>query len=140
MWGRELTGRLQTTLAGDFVEGVEAKLVKKGLDGPPKWNPRRLSNVDQGMVQTLVATAGQEGKAVAGFGLDVQEKNAGRQQQSYGLPSEERIHKMAVGKGSSNKAKQTREEIVERIVDAFKGKHGVREKVHEVLTRRMSEL
>ncbi|CAG7852519.1 3-hydroxyisobutyryl-CoA hydrolase, mitochondrial {ECO:0000256/RuleBase:RU363052} {ECO:0000256/RuleBase:RU363052}; AltName: Full=3-hydroxyisobutyryl-coenzyme A hydrolase {ECO:0000256/RuleBase:RU363052} [Serendipita indica DSM 11827] len=131
-----------TTLAGDFVQGVEAKLLKRGSEGPPIWDPASLLKVDQEMVRGLVSSAGGEGKAVAGFTLETGE-GAGRDRSSYGLPSEKTIRAMVLGdkrtKGtgkSGSKRGQSREEIVDKVVKAFKGKHGVRERVQEVLTRR----
>lgn len=115
---------LQTHQAGDFVEGVTAKLIEKGTR-PVKWNPETLLEVDQKLVKRLLDS---DGSLPKGFQLD---ETRGRPHSGwYGLPRESYIQNLVNSKPIDKK------ELIEKIELEFKSKHGVREKVEEVIERK----
>ncbi|KAG8817289.1 hypothetical protein FRC17_011297 [Serendipita sp. 399] len=224
--------RTDERLSHDFVEGVRAKLINKNKEGPPKWQPSTIGEVDVEAMQGVVRYASSltvppAGKAEAeggkwkqsttasttssltsihhlpeGFVLEAVVTAGGgakRQGQegrvSIGLPSEEYIRSVVMklggekgtkpqgkgeskskggggrgaegegetspeavdgiigggtrgtgdamtaaagetrGKISSGEA-EARARIIEVILKAYKGKHGVRERVDEVVDRK----
>ena len=106
----------------DFVEGVTAKLIERKKERP-NWQPNTLEEVKK--------------RDVHGFFLEREngEKLQLLSEADYteyphkwiGLPREEEILREMSG--------SKKEEAVERLLEKYGGKQGVREKVREVMER-----
>lgn len=112
-----------TDQTGDFVEGVTAKLIEKPKR-QAKWNPETLSQVDPKLVEKLLYT---EGPLPEGFQLETR----GRPRKDYGLPKESEIKNLVESKPGMNV-----KELIERLEMDYKGKHGLKAKVLDVIERK----
>lgn len=109
------------------MEGVEAKLIEKRM---PRWKPQSLSDVELESVKRLVRS--EEGSLPDGFAPKMV---AGSSQGWYGLPSEEDVKKVVTKKREGGIPKSERDVLDEMEIE-LKGKHGVRERVVEILSRK----
>ena len=108
----------------DFTEGVIARLVEKRA---PQWNPKSLSDISDQNVERFLLTEGT-----------VLELLSEGDYKDYpypwlGLPSEREVQRLVQGKDI-----ESAEQVIKWFVDNRNQKVGVREKVKEILSRRLS--
>lgn len=111
----------------DFVEGVEALLVRKEA---PRWDPATVEESTEEDAADFVTPRPGEQRLVL-----LRELGGGDEYNWYphaglGLPSEEEVKSVVQG------AKWVRDDLVRWFVDGRSGKGGVREKVVDVLERK----
>ncbi|KAF9426112.1 hypothetical protein BGZ94_006943 [Podila epigama] len=124
----------QFLLGNDFAEGVRALLVDKSLD--PKWDPATIEEVDREKI------LGQYFRNQAPQPLRLFNKTTFKNYpfSRYSLPSEEEIRRVVVGESQGSGPLQlTLEEVADVCVKKSGGKIGVREKVQEVLSRKVTK-
>jgi hypothetical protein len=122
-------------MAGDFVEGVRAKLVEKRL---PKWKPESLSEVDTKSVEMLLSS---NEALPEGFVLEPGVRSS-QGRASFGLPKEELVkdvlERLRMRNEKRNGALSERALLDEMEIE-LRGKHGVRDRVLEILRRKTKE-
>jgi 3-hydroxyisobutyryl-CoA hydrolase len=122
-------------MAGDFVEGVQAKLVEKNRE--PKWEPGKLSEIDTKSVEMLLSST----EALPeGFVLEmVGSSSQGRA--SFGLPNEDYVKDVLERLRARNKGNGVLNEraVLDEMEIELRGKHGVRDRVLEILKRKTRE-
>ncbi|KAF9997828.1 hypothetical protein BGZ80_009974 [Entomortierella chlamydospora] len=132
--------RMEHQLAGqflyghDFIEGVKALLIEKTLN--PRWDPATVEEVDREQMLG-VYFRNQPTKA-----LSLTSNSSFREYpyRRYALPSENEIRKIVTGEAQGSGPLQlTADEVVEVCVKKSGGKIGVREKVLEVLSRKVTK-
>ncbi|KAF9203701.1 hypothetical protein BGZ49_006138 [Haplosporangium sp. Z 27] len=117
----------------DFVEGVKALLIEKTLK--PQWDPATVEDVDREQILG-VYFRNQPPKALSLSNNITWKEYPFRQ---YALPSENEIRKIVTGESQGSGPLQlTAEEVVDVCVKKSGGKIGVREKVIEVLSRKVT--
>ncbi|KAF9351673.1 hypothetical protein BGX26_010368 [Mortierella sp. AD094] len=117
----------------DFPEGVKALLIEKTLK--PQWDPATVEDVDREQILG-VYFRNQSPKA-----LSLSNTTSFREYpyRRYALPSEYEIRKIVTGEAQGSGPLQlTAEEVAEVCVKKSGGKIGVREKVMEVLSRKVT--
>ncbi|PAV23801.1 3-hydroxyisobutyryl-coenzyme A hydrolase isoform 1 [Pyrrhoderma noxium] len=124
-----------TGASSDFATGVWHVVVDKRRDTRPNWSPSELSQVDKEFVKNFFDNSKYVTSAPK---LEID--NSKVQQQDpmrYGLPTEEEIKQVVRGEHPQSGALAlTREEVVKKFLGMTGNKHGVSEKVYEVLERR----
>jgi len=110
----------------DFVEGVTKQLSKQGR-GKPQWTPATLGATPEDIVEPFFDTTGQEPMKFINSGVNFKEYPRGW----IGLPTEKTIRSM-VGQGPVQRV-----ELMERVLKEWKGKKGVREKMEDVISRKI---
>jgi hypothetical protein len=121
-------------MAGDFVEGVQAKLVERR---PPIWEPTNLSEVAAKSVEKLLSS---NEALPEGFVLEtVGGSSQGRA--SFGLPNEEFVKDVLKRLSERNKRNGALNEraVLDEMEIELRGKHGVRDRVLEILRRKTKE-
>lgn len=113
----------------DFIEGVTARLIER-KKGRPDWKPNTLQEVTSADVDSFFDQPLELALLNDGQGSRYKEYPHAE----IGLPTEEQILQVW---GQSRQA--TKEDIVQRFIEAKKGKQGVKEKVEEVLQRATEE-
>lgn len=116
----------------DFVEGVSALLIDKPKR-KPNWSPNSLSEVSDKTVEEFFPDLQKQKMEllVSGKGSDYREPPYAP---FVGLPKEKEIEDFVSQQRPSSSA-----QAIEAIVEKYKGKQGVKEKVQEVLERRTQE-
>lgn len=110
---------IQDRVTGDFEEGVKALLLEKR---PAEWQPPRLENLDLNTIEKSFFSI--ERSLPDGFTLEVLPE---AKSVAYGLPTEAHVEKvLPLGE----------EELLEVLSYEWKGKHGVRERVVEIMGRK----
>lgn len=114
----------------DFVEGVTAKLIKKPPE-KPTWQPASLDEVTWEEVDSYFANPeGQERLQLLKTGLGTAYMDYPH---AYGLPTEAAVEKFVnENKGLSKGA------IIDRFLMQTMGKLGVRERLNDILERKVS--
>ncbi|KAG9065287.1 hypothetical protein KI688_002611 [Linnemannia hyalina] len=118
----------------DFAEGVRALLIEKTLD--PKWKPATIEEVDREQM------LGQYFRNQAPKALSLSSSATWNEYpySRYALPSEDEIRKIVLGQSAGSGPLQlTSEEVADVCVKKSGGKIGVREKVMEVLSRKVTK-
>ncbi|KAF9384480.1 hypothetical protein CPC16_008418 [Podila verticillata] len=118
----------------DFSEGVKALLIEKTNE--PKWVPATVEEVDREKM------LGQYFRNQAPVPLSLSNTTTWKQYpfRRYGLPSEEEIRMVVKGESAGSGPLQlTTEEVADVCVKKSGGKIGVREKVQEVLSRKVTK-
>ncbi|KAF9923815.1 hypothetical protein FBU30_006127 [Linnemannia zychae] len=118
----------------DFPEGVRALLIEKTLN--PKWQPATIEEVDREQI------LGQYFRNQAPKALSLSNSQTYRQYPytRYALPSEEEIRQIVRGESQGSGPLQlTADEVADVCVKKSGGKIGVREKVMEVLSRKVTK-
>ncbi|KAF9579161.1 hypothetical protein BGW38_004689 [Lunasporangiospora selenospora] len=118
----------------DFAEGVRALLTDKTND--PKWQPSTIQEVDREQM------LGQYFRNQAPVALSLANNVAWREYpyKRYALPSENDIRRIVRGEfEGSGPLQLTADEVAEACVKKSGGKIGVREKVNEVLSRKVTK-
>ncbi|KAG0202184.1 hypothetical protein BGX28_005206 [Mortierella sp. GBA30] len=118
----------------DFPEGVRALLIEKTLE--PKWDPATIEAVDREQM------LGQYFRNQAPKALSLSNTTSWHEYpfSRYGLPTEEEIRMVVTGETQGSGPLQlTAEEIAEVCVKKSSSKIGVREKVMEVLSRKVTK-
>ncbi|KAG0255484.1 hypothetical protein BG011_005094 [Mortierella polycephala] len=118
----------------DFPEGVKALLIEKTLE--PKWQPATIEGVDrQQMLGQYFRNSPPEALSLSN---DVTWNEY--PYFHYGLTSEDEIRKIVRGEAQGSGPLQlTADEVVDVCVKKSGGKIGVREKVMEVLSRKVTK-
>lgn len=106
----------------DFVEGVFARLINRSKERP-NWQPNTIRDVKMDDIMRFF----QGSRNKRGLQLLSEENYTEYPHAWIGLPRESEIWSQSSGK--------SREEVVATLLEKYKGKQGVREKVHEVLDR-----
>jgi 3-hydroxyisobutyryl-CoA hydrolase len=104
----------------DFVEGVEARLMKPTRT--PTWKPATTKEVTDEQVDALFQPDGEQIQLFT-------EGSYSQYPWAFGLPSEQEIREQA------QQERQTRQSVLEHLKSKTQGKIGVAEKVEEVLAR-----
>ncbi|KAG0246288.1 ClpP/crotonase-like domain-containing protein [Mortierella sp. GBAus27b] len=118
----------------DFAEGVRALLIEKTLD--PKWKPATIETVDR---ETILGEYFRT-KAPEPLALSSPQTYYDYPHKRYGLPSEDEIRRIVTGETQGSGPLQlTGEEVADVLVKKTGGKIGVREKVLEVLSRKVTK-
>ncbi|KAG0341226.1 hypothetical protein BG004_006105 [Podila humilis] len=118
----------------DFPEGVKELLINK--TNQPRWIPATVEEVDREKM------LGQYFRNQAPVPLTLSNSTTWNEYpyRRYGLPSEEEIRQVVVGENAGSGPLQlTEEEVADVCVKKSGGKIGVREKVQEVLSRKVSK-
>lgn len=131
-------------MAGDFVEGVTAKLMKPKRT--PIWKPSELSEVPTKSVEKLLSS---DAPLPAGFELPVGGATtvAGSSQGwSYGLPKEDYVQKIVARLNERSKKEKKKDkggvfkfrerDVLDEISIELRGKHGLGGRVLEILGRK----
>lgn len=122
----------------DFITGVTAVLLEK-IKGRPAWSPEELSGLtDHDVKQTYFHKESPflAGKEQLHFLVDSQPPRP-----TYGLPSEEEIEQRVTGShADSGGVSLNLEELIQQCEMSRPGKHGVREKVLDVVQRRCKDI
>ena len=108
----------------DFTEGVLARLVEKRA---PKWNPRSLDLVPEKEVEQFFLDEGTDLPLLSNRDYTEYPHS---QYEWLGLPSEREVDAYV---RQANKLSQ----VIEHFMETRPGKSGVREKVEEILDRKM---
>ncbi|KAF9918909.1 hypothetical protein BX616_004418 [Lobosporangium transversale] len=118
----------------DFPEGVKALLIEKTLK--PKWSPATVEDVDREQMLGVYF----RNQAPKPLSLSSTTTWSEYPYRRYGLPSENEIRKIVTGEAQGSGPLQlTVDEVVDVCVKKSGGKIGVREKVLEVLSRKVSK-
>ncbi|KAG0236518.1 hypothetical protein BGW41_000386 [Actinomortierella wolfii] len=118
----------------DFVEGVKALLIEK--TNKPQWKPATIEEVDR----EKMLSAYFRNQPPKPLKLTNSISWAKYPHARFGLPSEEEIRKVVRGEvQGSGPLQLTTDEVVEVFVKKTGGKIGVREKVTEVLSRKVEQ-
>ncbi|KAG0356182.1 hypothetical protein BGZ54_000814 [Gamsiella multidivaricata] len=118
----------------DFSEGVRALLIEKTLD--PKWQPATIEEVDR---EQMLGTYFRN-QAPKPLSLSSTATWKEYPYKRYGLTSEDEIRKIVTGEAQGSGPLQlTAEEVADVCVKKSGGKIGVREKVLEVLSRKVTK-
>ncbi|KAG9325037.1 hypothetical protein KVV02_001036 [Mortierella alpina] len=118
----------------DFAEGVKALLIEKTLQ--PKWQPATIEEVDREQM------LGQYFRNQAPKPLSLSSSATWTEYpySRYGLPSEDEIRMVVRGEAQGSGPLQlTADEVADVLVKKSGGKIGVREKVMEVLSRKVTK-
>ncbi|KAF9178569.1 hypothetical protein BGZ51_007673 [Haplosporangium sp. Z 767] len=118
----------------DFPEGVKALLIEKTLE--PKWQPATIEEVDREQM------LGQFFRNYPPKPLSLSNNMTWKEYPylRYGLPSEDEIRMVVRGEAQGSGPLQlTAEEVADVCVKKSGGKIGVREKVMEVLSRKVTK-
>lgn len=118
----------------DFPEGVKALLIEK--TNAPKWAPATVEEVDREKM------LGQYFRNQAPVPLSLSNTTTWKEYpfRRYGFPSEEEIRMVVKGESAGSGPLQlTPEEVADVCVKKSGGKIGVREKVQEVLSRKVTK-
>ncbi|KAI5854552.1 ClpP/crotonase-like domain-containing protein [Tricharina praecox] len=110
----------------DFVNGVSSLLIRKDKV-PPAWNPATVGDVKQEDVNAFF------NPPVGARKLDMFKQGAPdfkNYPHAFGLPSEEGLGRMV------KRGRYTLRELVDKVVDEWDGKEGVKQKVVDVVERR----
>ncbi|ODV88764.1 hypothetical protein CANCADRAFT_3410 [Tortispora caseinolytica NRRL Y-17796] len=123
----------QFMVTGDFVEGVESKLIHK----PPKkpeWNPASLEDVKEADIEEFFVKRPD----VPPIPVDPAAPDYTQQPYSFGLPTEAAVSDYITGNDGSNRSyKATAEECLEAFVYRQRTKtRGVTLKVKDILERK----
>jgi 3-hydroxyisobutyryl-CoA hydrolase len=135
---------VQGKLSGDFVKGVTAKLVDKPpttADWQPSWTD--VVNADaagqmpmQSQMQLVddLFDSRKRPRPVSGF--DIKKMTTMRPRHaSFGLPNEEDVER-ALSKRTGGQGEMGWGQLIEELEMELKGKHGVRERVEEIVARK----
>ena len=110
----------------DFVEGVTKQLSKQGR-GKPEWSPATLEDTPESIVDAFFDTTGQTQMEFVKKGI-----NYTTYPHSWvGLPAENTIRSMV------KQQPMKRTELIERVLMEWKGKKGVKEKMEDVISRKI---
>ncbi|POY76578.1 hypothetical protein BMF94_0167 [Rhodotorula taiwanensis] len=131
----------------DFLTGVTDLLIRKikPEDQRPAWKPATLEEVSDKHIQETFFAHPPPFKNPPVPQLDFSRKNRPGAYAAYkisphakwALPSEREIEKIVKGEDAgSNEFAVTKQEVVDRLLQRWNGKVGVREKVDEVLRRK----
>ncbi|KAF8925618.1 hypothetical protein BGZ58_000644 [Dissophora ornata] len=118
----------------DFAEGVKALLIEKSLN--PQWKPATIEDVDREQM------LGVYFRNQAPKPLSLSNTVSWREYpyRRYGLPSENDIRMIVTGEAQGSGPLQlTADEVADVCVKKSGGKIGVREKVLEVLSRKVTK-
>jgi 3-hydroxyisobutyryl-CoA hydrolase len=133
---------MQSGASPDFHTGVTAVLINKPVKGVPSarpaWSPSTLEEVDKKIIIRNFFSADSPFASDAPT-ISVSEPSAGgpRDPGRYALPSEHAIGTAVTGSGvGSGGTGLTLEELAVHFERGRPGKHGIREKVIEVVERR----
>lgn len=119
----------------DFQTGVKAVLVEKA-GGRPAWSPSEVSEVTEKTVEKFLAIDSESPYKLE-VPTSVLEVHNGRRYTQFALPTEREIMEAVTGShANAGDMGVTAEEIVALFERLRPGKHGVREKVQEVLARK----
>lgn len=122
-----------TGASSDFATGVQHVVVNKLRDTRPNWSPSTLSEVSKDIVKRFFDKSEYVESAPK---LDIEAKTL-RNPMQFSLPTEQEIKMIVRGEHPRSGALAlTREEIVQKFLSMTGNKHGVAEKVTEVLERR----
>lgn len=120
---------VQGNLSGDFVKGVTAKLVTKTTE-PVDWEPSWAEEMDRALVDNLF----DPNKQKLRFEFELQKlMRSGPRHASFGLPNEDDVERALLGKGEGEMGLG---QLIEELEFQLKGKHGVRERVAEIVARK----
>lgn len=106
---------------------MTAKLIKK--ETTANWTPPSLGDVDPESVKVLFDSK----KSELAEGFDIQ-KIAVTRHASFGLPNEDDVER-ALGQ-DQGKGEMGLGQLIEELEFQFKGKHGIRERVEEIVARK----
>ncbi|GJJ68219.1 3-hydroxyisobutyryl-CoA hydrolase [Entomortierella parvispora] len=118
----------------DFAEGVRALLIDKTNE--PHWQPPTIEAVDREQM------LGQYFRNESPVPLELSSTTTYNEYpyRRYGLPTEDEIRSVVTGEAEGSGPLQlTAEEVADVLVKKSGGKIGVREKVMEVLSRKVSK-
>lgn len=118
----------------DFAEGVRALLIEKTRD--PKWQPATIEEVDyEGMLGEYFRNQAPEPLVLSSIDTYLDYPH-----ERYGLPSENEIRRIVTGEAQGSGPLQlTIDEVVDVCIKKSGGKIGVREKVLDVLSRKITK-
>jgi len=118
----------------DFVEGVKALLIEK--TNKPQWQPAKIEDVDrEQMLNAYFRNQPAKLLSLTSSMTFQQYPHA-----HFGLPSEEEIRKVVRGEiQGSGPLQLTKDEVVEVFIKKSGGKIGVKEKVTDVLSRKVEQ-
>ncbi|KAG0330119.1 hypothetical protein BGZ99_007981 [Dissophora globulifera] len=118
----------------DFPEGVKALLIEKTLK--PQWKPSSLEGVDREQMLGVYFRNQAPQALTLSSNVNWKEYPYSR----YGLPSEKEIRMIVTGEAQGSGPLQlTADEVADVCVKKSGGKIGVREKVLEVLSRKVTK-
>jgi len=132
-----IAGAFCTGASQDFITGVTAVLITKTKERPA-WSPSTLAEVSYEDVMSKFFSSSSPYLAPLPK-LSYPERDSWEPETfaRYTLPSEEDIEKFARGSHPDSGALAVNfQDVVEKFVESTNGKHGVKEKVREVLARR----
>ncbi|KAF9431693.1 hypothetical protein BGZ76_011828 [Entomortierella beljakovae] len=120
-------------LGHDFSEGVRALLIEKTLK--PQWDPATIEDVNREHILGVYF----RNQPLNALSLSNNTSWRDYPYRRYALPSEVEIRKIVTGEAQGSGPLQlTADEVVEVCVKKSGGKIGVREKVTEVLSRKVT--
>ncbi|KAI0690588.1 3-hydroxyisobutyryl-coenzyme A hydrolase [Cytidiella melzeri] len=127
----------------DFATGVSAVLFER-IKGRPAWSPATLQEVnDADILGNFFQKFSPENSTAPSIALSDDshlEPSKTGSPMLFALPTEEEIRKLVVGShNTSGGTSLTKDELVQKLDRARRGKMGVREKVLEVVSRRCVE-
>ncbi|KAK7694060.1 hypothetical protein QCA50_003636 [Cerrena zonata] len=128
----------------DFVTGVTAVLVEKIKNGRPNWAPSSLADVSQSEVveKFFKKYTPEHGNVptLSTFEDVLPNDHKLPHPMRWALPTEKEIRQMVVGSHHSSGSTQiTLPEMIKKFSDLRNDKNGIKEKIHEVISRKCKE-
>ncbi|KAI0053914.1 ClpP/crotonase [Auriscalpium vulgare] len=121
----------------DFHEGVSTLLITK--TGTPKWSPASLSDVSTSALKKAFFEPGNKAEELIIPEALKRSHPAPAHFTKFALPTEEEIGKVVMGEHSaSGSGAVTLPELITKFQGLRRDKHGVAEKIQEVVARRCS--
>jgi 3-hydroxyisobutyryl-CoA hydrolase len=140
VWFRQLCQNFylfftQNGASQDFFIGVRALFIDKLKGQRPSWNPSTLAEVSDDKISKDYFDADSP-LAAKGPQLSLKPET-GPVRRDYALPSEDEIEALVLGShATSSGTAQTLDTLLARLRQLRGDKHGLREKVTEVVSRR----
>ncbi|KAI7857287.1 ClpP/crotonase-like domain-containing protein [Circinella umbellata] len=114
-------------VTSDFDQGIHSQFLNKPRQRP-QWNPNHISDIE---VDQLYFSRGSPNELTFLSNLDMRQYPYAR----FGLPSENDV-RLALMTGDEKDRLTTKQQIMDWFVKGSRGKHGVKEKIQDILDRK----